>query len=179
MARFVSNYTNKLDAKGRVSIPAPFRSILVRDGYEGLYCFRSMSAPTVDAGGFQLLNVLESRLADFDPMTDEHEALAMTFYGASEQLRIDSEGRVVFTDTIRAHAGIDKEVTFVGMNYKFQIWNPDAYETHRQEAQARALEVMRRGGQRNGRGEGGAGRGLSLTEMMGARRRETGGDGEL
>ncbi|RAH97059.1 transcriptional regulator MraZ [Acuticoccus sediminis] len=168
MAGFVSNYTNKLDAKGRVSIPAPFRSVLARDGFEGLYCFRSFNAPTVDAGGFQLLNVLESRLADFDPMTEEHEALAMTFYGASETLKIDGEGRVVFTDTIREHAGIDKEVVFVGLNYKFQIWNPVAYEEQRRANQQRALEVMRQaGGRRSGARAGGGG--LSLTEMMGQR----------
>lgn len=165
MAGFVSNYTNKLDAKGRVSIPAPFRSALAKDGYEGLYCFRSFNAPTVDAGGFQLLNVLESRLADFDPMTEEHEALAMTFYGASEQLRIDSEGRVVFTDTIREHAGIEKDVVFVGMNYKFQIWNPVRYEEHRKAAQERALAVMRQGGARSGARSGG----LSLSGMLGQR----------
>ncbi|UOM33605.1 division/cell wall cluster transcriptional repressor MraZ [Acuticoccus sp. I52.16.1] len=168
MAGFVSNFTNKLDAKGRVSIPAPFRSALAKDGYDGLYCYRSFTAPTVDAGGFQLLNVLESRLADFDPMTEEHEALAMTFYGASEQLRIDSEGRVVFTDTIRKHAGIDKEVVFVGMNYKFQIWTPEKYEEHRQASQARALEVMRQAGSR-GRARAAGGGGLSLAEMMGQR----------
>ena len=175
MAGFVSNYTNKLDTKGRVSIPAPFRSVLARDGYEGLYCFRSFTAPTVDAGGFQLLNVLESRIADFDPMTEEHEALAMTFYGASEQIRIDSEGRVVLTDTIREHTGIDKEVVFVGMNYKFQIWSPERFEDHRRAAQERALQVMRQGGSRGGgRAAGG---GLSLSEMMGQRpTRPQGGD---
>lgn len=149
MAGFVSNYTNKLDAKGRVSIPAPFRSVLVKDGYEGLYCFRSFNAPTVDAGGFQLLNVLESRLADFDPLTEEHESLALTFYGASETLKVDSEGRVILTDTIREHTGIDKEVAFVGMGYKFQIWNPAAFEEQRVAAQKRALSVM---GQKGGLG---------------------------
>ena len=38
MDRFVSHYTLRLDTKGRVSIPAPFRAVLARDGFEGLYC---------------------------------------------------------------------------------------------------------------------------------------------
>ena len=45
MDRFVSNYTLRLDAKGRVSVPAPFRAVLARDGFEGIYCYPTLGRP--------------------------------------------------------------------------------------------------------------------------------------
>ena len=55
MDLFVSNYTLRLDAKGRVSIPAPYRAVLARDGFEGLYCYPTLDGPALDAGGNALL----------------------------------------------------------------------------------------------------------------------------
>ena len=47
MDLFVSNYTLRLDAKGRVSIPAPYRAVLARDGFEGLYCYPTLDRPAL------------------------------------------------------------------------------------------------------------------------------------
>ena len=60
MDRFVSHYTLRLDAKGRVSIPAPFRAVLARDGFEGLYCYPALDRPALDAGGNALLAEIEA-----------------------------------------------------------------------------------------------------------------------
>eukprot|EP01042_Synura_sphagnicola_P032198 gene32198-41447_t len=49
--RFVSHFTNRLDAKGRVSIPASFRGVLARDGYEGLYVFPAPDPARLACGG--------------------------------------------------------------------------------------------------------------------------------
>ena len=48
--RFVSNFTNRLDAKGRVSIPSSFRSVLAKDGYEGLYVHQGLDLPALSSG---------------------------------------------------------------------------------------------------------------------------------
>ena len=60
MDRFVSHYTLRLDAKGRVSIPAPFRAVLARDGFDGLYCYPALDRPALDAGGNALLGEIEA-----------------------------------------------------------------------------------------------------------------------
>lgn len=146
MHGFVSHYTNRLDTKGRVSIPAPFRSVLTRDGFEGLYCFPSPHAATVDAGGNELLNEIKARLTGLDPLSMDHDVLSTAYFGASELLKIDSEGRVMLTDTIREFAGITTAVTFVGLSYKFQIWEPAAFEAHRAEVRKRAFGVLGAGG---------------------------------
>nr|WP_108658945.1 division/cell wall cluster transcriptional repressor MraZ [Acuticoccus kandeliae] len=142
MHGFVSHYTNKLDAKGRVSIPAPFRSVLVRDGFEGLYCFPSPHAATVDAGGNHLLQEISARLGGIDTLTPDHDMISTALYGISEVLKLDGEGRVMLTEGLREHTGITGAVTFVGLGYKFQIWEPDRFKAHRAEAMKRAFGVL-------------------------------------
>ena len=68
MDRFVSHYALRLDAKGRVSIPASFRAVLARDGFEGLYCYPTLDRPALDAGGNALLKEIETLIARFSPI---------------------------------------------------------------------------------------------------------------
>ena len=73
MDRFVSNKTLRLDAKGRVSIPASFRSVLARDGFDGLYCYPALDRPAMDAGGNALMAEIEALIGRFTPFSDERE----------------------------------------------------------------------------------------------------------
>jgi len=141
MDRFVSNYTLRLDAKSRVSIPAPFRSVLARDGFDGLYCYPTLDRQALDAGGNALLAEIEALITRFPPYSDERERFATALYGTSETLRMDAEGRVVLTESLKSHAGITDAVAFVGLGYKFQIWDPGRFRAELAEAteQVRAL----------------------------------------
>src|SRR6267378_3639421 len=114
MDRFVSHYMLRLDAKGRVSIPAPFRAVLGRDGFEGLYCYPTLDRPALDAGGNALLAEIEALIARFAPYSEEREQFAAALYGTSETLKIDGEGRVILTEPLKVHAGIKDAVAFVG-----------------------------------------------------------------
>lgn len=140
---FLSNFTNKLDAKGRVSIPAPFRGVLVRDGFEGLYVTPSFEAQAVDCGGHALLREIESLLAPLSKGSHDWEAFAATLYGQSEILKVDGEGRIVVSEGIRAHAGITSEMTFVGMGRKFQLWEPERFRAYLTEAKGRVREARK------------------------------------
>lgn len=142
MADFVSNFTNRLDAKGRVSVPAPFRAALTREAYEGVYCFPSTHLPAIDAGGNALLGEIQKRVDSFTTLTPQHDFLSMALFGNSENLKLDSDGRVILSEALRAHAGITDQVTFVGQGYKFQMWNPERYQLHREEAMKAALQVL-------------------------------------
>ncbi|GAA0774222.1 division/cell wall cluster transcriptional repressor MraZ [Roseibium denhamense] len=142
MAGFVSHFTNRLDAKGRVSIPAPFRAVLARDGFEGLYCFNSTHNPAVDAGGNQLLAEIKTQTEKFAKLTSDHDMLAAALFGDSEILKVDGDGRMTISDMIREQTGLSDQVTFVGLDYKFQIWEPQKYREYRAEAQKRALAML-------------------------------------
>ena len=137
MELFLSNFTNRLDAKGRVSIPAAFRAILVRDGFEGLYAYPSLEAQALDCGGNALLTGITSLLASLPPYSDAHDAYAAALLGTSEVLKLDGEGRAILSESLRNHAGISSEVTFVGLGTKFQIWQPDRFRAHLAAAQLR------------------------------------------
>jgi MraZ protein len=144
MSGFVSRFTNRIDRKGRVSVPAAFRQVLARERFEGLYCYPSLDMQAVDAGGQGLLTEIERHLARFEPFTEEHDYLSTAFYGLSERLTLDAEGRIGLTPTLIDFAGIGDEVTFVGQGYKFQIWEPSRYREHEAEARRRA-QALRRG----------------------------------
>jgi len=90
MDRFVSHYMLRLDAKGRVSVPAPFRAVLARDGFDGLYCYPALDRPALDAGGNGLLAEIEPRIAGFSPYSDEHEQFSLALFGTALGLAIGS-----------------------------------------------------------------------------------------
>ncbi len=142
MDRFVSNLVLRLDSKGRVSIPASFRAVLTRDGFDGLYCYPALDRPAIDAGGNALMAEIESLIARYAPFSEEREQLAIALYGTSETLKVDGEGRVVLPDSLKAHAGISDSVAFVGLGHKFQIWEPGRFRSELAEAtdKVRALK---------------------------------------
>jgi MraZ protein len=144
MDRFVSNTTLRLDAKGRVSIPASFRSVLTRDGFAGLYCYPALDQPAIDAGGQALLAAIEQLVARFPPYSDQREEFLVALYGRSETVTIDGEGRVVLPDELKSHAGITDAVAFVGLGHKFQIWEPQRFRAHLAKATATVRTLTRR-----------------------------------
>jgi len=63
MDRFLSSAVNRIDAKGRVSVPAHFRAVLQKRGYTELYALRCLDVPAMDVGGLDLLDRYEQRIA--------------------------------------------------------------------------------------------------------------------
>jgi MraZ protein len=143
MDRFVSNTVLRLDAKGRVSIPSSFRSVLARDGFAGVYCYPALDQPAIDAGGQGLLAEIEALVNRFPPYSDEREELLVALYGRSETVTIDTEGRVVLPEELKSHAGITDAAAFVGLGHKFQIWEPQRFRAHLAKATATVRALTR------------------------------------
>ena len=154
MDQFVSTFTNKIDTKGRVSIPASFRTVLAKDGLDGIYCYPSLDAPALDAGGQRLLSKINTLVEDLAPYSDERDQLATALFGTSEILSIDQDGRTILPERLREHAGITDQITFVGLGEKFQLWEPKRFEAY----QAGARQKVR-----------------DLRKLLGAGRRDRGG----
>jgi MraZ protein len=147
MHRFVSTFTNRIDAKGRVSIPAPFRAVLERDRYAagaglGVYCYPSLDAPALDAGGERLAQKIDGLLSGLPDYSDERDELSVALYGEVQILAIDPDGRIVLPEKLRACIGIEAggaaEIAFVGLGDKFQMWEPKRFD----ERRARAREKI-------------------------------------
>jgi MraZ protein len=158
MDRFVSTFTNKIDAKGRVSIPAPFRAVLERDGYGGgIYCYPSLDAPALDAGGERLAQKIDGLLAGLPDYSDERDELSVALYGDVQVLAIDGDGRIVLPEGLRTHAGLTTSVTFVGLGDKFQMWSPERFEDRRAKARDKVQHHRKLFGAGSGRPSGDGG----------------------
>jgi MraZ protein len=135
---FLSTYVNKVDRKGRVSVPATFRSTLATNRESNLVVlFPSMRAPALDGTGSDYVEEMKDRLETFDQFSDEHENLSLLFADA-HPLTVDGEGRIVLPEALKEHAQITTDVAFVGLGAMFQIWEPARYSEHRATVRERA-----------------------------------------
>ena len=148
MDGFVATFSNRLDAKGRVSVPALFRAALAREGSEGLYCYPALDQPAIDAGGARLKSAIAERLGVFETFSEDHETLSTAFYSESRLLKIDQDGRIILPDAFRAFAGIADIAVFAGQGFKFQIWEPERFAARQKAARAHLQSVTRALGSR-------------------------------
>lgn len=134
MAFFLSTYVNKVDKKGRVSVPATFRAALSAEGMAGIVCYRSFTAAAIEGCGMDLMKQMAATVNPLDPFAVEENPNALIL-GDARELNWDPEGRVILPEDLIAHAGITESAAFYGMGPKFQIWQPDALKT--------AIEALR------------------------------------
>ena len=137
MNRFLSHATHRIDAKGRVSVPSPFRSVMAALDIRELYCFQDFVYPAISAGGPELLERFERQIAEADPFSPEANEMSLLIHGGGVFMKLDAEGRLTVTDFIRDFTGITDEITFVGRADHFQLWSPTAF-AQTQEAARRA-----------------------------------------
>ncbi|WP_310416313.1 division/cell wall cluster transcriptional repressor MraZ [Mycoplana sp. BE70] len=141
MNRFLSNATNRIDAKGRVSVPSAFRAVLAQRDVRELYCFQDFVFPAISVGGPDLLDRFERQIATEDPFSPEANEMSLLIHGGGVFMRLDSEGRLMVTDFIRDYTGITTDVTFVGRADHFQLWAPQTFEA--MQAAARTERRLR------------------------------------
>jgi MraZ protein len=142
MAVFLSSFVNKIDKKGRVSVPAPFRAALGADS-AGIVVFRSLQYEALDGCSIAHLELLSQSLEKQDLAPEIIEVIETTIFGGAMQLPFDSEGRISLPQTLSADVGIGEEVAFVGRRKTFQIWDPKKFAAHENAArgQARAKDI--------------------------------------
>ena len=141
MDRFLSSAVNRIDAKGRVSVPAHFRSILQKRGDSELYALRALDVAALDVGGMDLLDRYEQRIAAEDPFLQTADDMSFFCHGDGAFLKLDQDGRITVSDFIREHTGITTDVAFVGRGHFFQIWEPKQFNAYRADARGRLLKL--------------------------------------
>jgi transcriptional regulator MraZ len=144
---FVSTVVNRLDAKGRVSVPAPYRQILAQQNLQGVYCIPSFSMPALEAFGETMLSQTQERLARYDPLFNpEYDDEAYAVLGRTQFLKFDDDGRVTLPADLIQHAGIGERVAFIGLGVKFQVWDPIRFEADQKQRIERARARRSNGG---------------------------------
>lgn len=141
LALFTGTHINKVDRKGRVSVPAPFRATLSGQGFAGAVVFPSFTADCIEGCGASFLEELAAGMdASAAVFSEEEDDLATLIFAQARQLAFDPEGRVILPDDFMAHAGITESAAFVGKGRKFQIWEPERLKAHTADLMRKARD---------------------------------------
>ncbi len=127
---FLSEHANKVDKKGRVSVPAPYRTQLAPSPPQTIYGLRSfdLGPKCIEMWPYERIERLQQSFDDNpDAADDEQRNLALYIFSESRPFTTDETGRIQLPSDFLEHAGIDGEALFVGCGSKFQVWQPEAY----------------------------------------------------
>jgi|TARA_B110000211_G_scaffold205838_1_gene240362 MraZ protein len=137
---FLSSYENKLDKKGRVSVPATFRSHLGSMGYNGFISYPSFNHLALEACTQDRIEKLSNTIDSLNPFEEKRDYFATSVLSESVNLQFDTEGRVSFTEKLLNHAKIKNNILFVGLGKTFQIWEPKIFEKFKITARKKAYQ---------------------------------------
>ncbi|MBU0506774.1 MAG: division/cell wall cluster transcriptional repressor MraZ [bacterium] len=130
---FRGRYNHTIDDKGRVSIPSKFREILSTNYDERLIitnfdgCLWGYAYPEWQK--------IEDRVASLPQFKPEVKALQRVFISAATECPIDKQGRIIIPQTLRDYAGIEKDLVFVGMTKRIELWASDRWTKVFEESQ--------------------------------------------
>ena len=137
---FLSSFENKLDKKGRVSVPATFRSHLNSMGYNGFVTYPSFNHNALEACSQDRIEKLSNSIDSLNPFEEKRDYFATSILSESLSLQFDTEGRVSFTEKLLAHANVKNNILFVGLGKTFQIWEPKTFEKFKTVARKKAYQ---------------------------------------
>ncbi|MBF0334511.1 MAG: division/cell wall cluster transcriptional repressor MraZ [Alphaproteobacteria bacterium] len=141
MSIFMSTYVNKVDKKGRVSVPASFRTNLAAQSFQGVVLYRSFVTPgAIEGCGMDFMERLSARTDELDTFSQEQDELTTLIFADSRPLAWDGEGRIVLPEDLIEHAGITESVAFVGKGRTFQLQEPSALKAIHDQIRQRAMQ---------------------------------------
>ena len=135
---FLSSYENKLDKKGRVSVPSSFRAYLSSMGYNGFITYPSFNNAALDACAQDRIEKLSDSIDSLGPFEDKRDYFATSVLSESINLVFDSEGRVTIPEKLLKHAKIKSNVVFVGLGKVFQMWDPKLFQNFKTVARKKS-----------------------------------------
>lgn len=125
VALFLSTFENKIDRKGRLSVPAPFRASLDAN-HAPLYLYKSLLVPCIEGCGPERINQIIDAIDMMDSLSEEAATLT-TMLSSAQEMRIDSEGRISLPADFIDYADLTQTALFAGIGRSFQIWHPEKF----------------------------------------------------
>jgi MraZ protein len=116
---FLGEFAHTLDAKGRLTIPARFRTELVA----GLVITRGFQDCLAAYPQGEWLR-LATRVAQMPTTSQEAMAYSRLLFGGAAEVVLDTAGRILIPGFLRDYAGIKDQAVLVGVNTHFEIWEP-------------------------------------------------------
>ena len=136
VAVFLSTFTNKIDRKGRVSVPAPFRTAIERIGPPKVFVLRSFKYPCLEGWSEERVTQIVNAIDQY-PVFSEEAEIYNDLLAELRELSIDGDGRILVPEEFRDHAGLGETATFAGLGKSFQIWEPEAHAGRREASRAK------------------------------------------
>ena len=135
---FLSTYENRIDKKGRVSVPASFRSYLSNLGLNGVICFPSFNNQSIESWPQNRVEKISNSIDALNPFEEKKDFFATSILSECTNLQFDSEGRISLSLKLLKHAKIKNSMLFVGQGKTFQIWEPTAFEKFKAQARKKS-----------------------------------------
>jgi MraZ protein len=140
VALFLATHINKLDKKGRVSVPAAWRAGLTSAEFAGVVLTPSHKAPCLDGFAMARMSQLANAMDDYALYSDDQAALATTLFGNAQPLGFDADGRITLPESLTSHGKISDAIAFIGLGHFFQLWEPEALKAHQAAQQNRVQQ---------------------------------------
>ena len=125
---FFGTFQHAIDAKGRTSLPAKFREALASAGETKLVLTQYPHWRAVQALPHSVWKELEKKVLSTSPLDVRAQRNILRFYSSAHEVDLDVHGRVLVPPTLREHAGLSKDVVWVGMGRTIQLFDKTAYD---------------------------------------------------
>jgi MraZ protein len=138
---FLSTFEKQLDAKRRIVVPQDYRA-LVSGPFDGVFCFPSIEADCIEAGGKALFDRYVGVIEELEFGDPIRSALETSVLGGMARLAFDTAGRITLPETLCEMFGLTDWVVVVGLGDRFQIWEREAFQAHRSAQRDLAREGL-------------------------------------
>lgn len=139
---FIGEYTHSIDDKKRLSVPAKFRKVLGKKAVitHGLNrCLAIYSAKE--------WAVFAEKLAKLSMGRAEDRGFSRFMLAGAYDVEVDSIGRVLVPENLRAYAGLGEKVVLAGVYDRIEVWDDAAWKSYKASLEAKADEVAERLGE--------------------------------
>lgn len=140
MGLFLSSYENRLDTKGRISVPAAFRSALNSENFAGVVLYRSFTHNCIEGVSMSRMEKIANATDDMNMFDSELDDISALVFADARPLLFDVTGRIIIPNDLLKHANISDSALFVGRGNSFQIWNPSDFE----KTQTKSMDNLRK-----------------------------------
>ncbi|MFT5702906.1 MAG: MraZ protein [Rickettsiales bacterium] len=140
MALFLSTFENRIDKKGRVSVPAQFRASLANQDFAGIIIYESFVNDCIEGCDIARIKHLSDSIDNLDPFSENRDSFATTILGGAIQLSFDGDGRVVLPEKLIKKIGLKETVVFIGKGSTFEIWEPIKFSKYLDKAKTSAKD---------------------------------------
>ena len=137
---FVSQFLNKIDKKGRISLPSLFRNVLPTDSKSEIILYKSIKYAAIEGCSSDRINEIAKRINTLDIFSDDQDDFSTSIFSEIIPTNLDAEGRFLISDDLKKHANISFEAKFIGQGHYFQIWEPEAALERQKKSRERLIK---------------------------------------